>query len=262
MPNYHALIVWDWMDHTTGKSHKLSEKDMSEMQDLLADMLKMERGQKKSETGLEHLEREEFILKKLKNEQKAVKEKTEALESEIKGLDFDEEELSVPELETDGILKKAKEDAAKSGGFFDEKELKKAVREFNQLNGQIKGIHGILENIDDMSLSGLQKAVRELKRQAANMLPDSEEWRNNQQQVLVLEDRIKQLKNSFREAKNESEQLTANMDQLVKVMQNIKGSSLNDLLSAQKILEQNVAAAKPGTTSYDTALAQLRDVKD
>ena len=158
-------------------------------------------------------------------------------------------------------LKKAKEDAAKSGGFFDEKELKKAVREFNQLNGQIKGIHGILENIDDMSLSGLQKAVRELKRQAANMLPDSEEWRNNQQQVLVLEDRIKQLKNSFREAKNESEQLTANMDQLVKVMQNIKGSSLNDLLSAQKILEQNVAAAKPGTTSYDTALAQLRDVK-
>ena len=146
-------------------------------------------------------------------------------------------------------LKKAKEEAAKSGGFFDEKELKKAVREFNQLNGQIKGIHGILENIDDMSLSGLQKAVRELKRQAANMLPDSEEWRNSQQQVLVLEDRIKQLKNSFREAKNESEQLTANMDQLVKVMQNIKGSSLNDLLSAQKILEQNVAAAKPGTTS-------------
>ena len=76
MPNYHAHIVWDWMDHTTGKSHKLSEKNMSEMQDMLADMLKMERGQKKSETGLEHLEREEFILKKLKTEQKAVKEKT------------------------------------------------------------------------------------------------------------------------------------------------------------------------------------------
>ena len=109
VPNYHAHIVWDWMDHKTGKSYKLSEKDMSEMQDLLADMLKMERGQKKSETGLEHLEREEFILKKLKDDQKAVKEKTEALESEIKGLDFDEEELSVPEIETDSIVKKAKE---------------------------------------------------------------------------------------------------------------------------------------------------------
>ena len=107
-PNYHAHIVWDWMDHTTGKSHKLSEKDMSEMQDMLADMLKMERGQKKSETGLEHLEREEFILKKLKDEQKAVKEKTEALESEIKEIDFDEKELRVPEVETDWILKKAK----------------------------------------------------------------------------------------------------------------------------------------------------------
>lgn len=61
VPNYHAHIVWDWMDHTTGKSHKLSEKDMSEMQDMLADMLKMERGQKKSETRLEHLEREDAV---------------------------------------------------------------------------------------------------------------------------------------------------------------------------------------------------------
>ena len=80
---------------------------------LLADMLKMERGQKKSETGLEHLDREEFILKKLKNEQKAVKEKTEALELEIKGLDFDEKELSVPEVETDWLVKKAKDDIQK-----------------------------------------------------------------------------------------------------------------------------------------------------
>ena len=50
-----------WIDHTTGKSYKLSEKDMSEMQDMLADMLKMERGQKKSETGLDHLEREDAV---------------------------------------------------------------------------------------------------------------------------------------------------------------------------------------------------------
>ena len=113
VPNHHAHIVWDWMDHKTGRSRKLSEKDMSEMQDMLADMLKMERGQKKSETGLEHLEREEFVLKKLKDEQKAVKGKTEALESEIKALDFDEKELSVPEVETDEILKKAKEDIKK-----------------------------------------------------------------------------------------------------------------------------------------------------
>ena len=40
-PNLHAHIVWDWMDHTTGKSLKLKEKDISEMQDMLAKELKM-----------------------------------------------------------------------------------------------------------------------------------------------------------------------------------------------------------------------------
>ena len=45
------------MDHVTGKSYKLDAKDMSAMQDLVAEVLDMERGQKKSETGLDHLER-------------------------------------------------------------------------------------------------------------------------------------------------------------------------------------------------------------
>ena len=36
-PNFHAHIVWDWMNHETGKSCKLGKEDMSEMQTLLAD---------------------------------------------------------------------------------------------------------------------------------------------------------------------------------------------------------------------------------
>ena len=43
-PNLHAHIVWDWMNHDTGKSCKLDEKAMSEMQTLLAECLEMERG--------------------------------------------------------------------------------------------------------------------------------------------------------------------------------------------------------------------------
>lgn len=74
-PNLHAHIVWDWMDHVTGKSRKLSEKDMSEMQDLLAEELNMQRGQSKSETGIEHLEREEFILHKLEEKKEDVEKK-------------------------------------------------------------------------------------------------------------------------------------------------------------------------------------------
>ena len=73
-PNYHAHIVWDWMDHDTGKSLKLGEADMSEMQDMLAEMLNMQRGQNKSETGLDHLERNDFILQKQEKEKKRLEE--------------------------------------------------------------------------------------------------------------------------------------------------------------------------------------------
>ncbi len=106
-PNLHAHIVWDWMDHATGKSRKLSEKDMSEMQDLLAEELNMQRGQSKSETGFEHLEREEFILHKLEEKKEDVEKKAATLESDIKALDFKEEDLYVHGLTTDPLFSDA-----------------------------------------------------------------------------------------------------------------------------------------------------------
>ena len=67
-PNYHAHIVWDWMDHDTGKSCKLSPQDMSEMQTILAETLGMERGTSKEQTGREHLERTDYIIAQQKQE--------------------------------------------------------------------------------------------------------------------------------------------------------------------------------------------------
>ena len=63
-PNYHAHIVFDWMNHDTGKSQKLNDNDMMEMQTLASDILSMQRGQSKAETGKEHLERNDFIIEK------------------------------------------------------------------------------------------------------------------------------------------------------------------------------------------------------
>ena len=90
-PNLHAHIVWDWMNHDTGKSCKLDENAMSEMQTVLAECLDMERGTSKEVTGKEHLERTDFILAKQKQEakqakaekEKAVAAKTEA-EAELR----------------------------------------------------------------------------------------------------------------------------------------------------------------------------------
>ena len=61
-PNLHAHIIWDWIDHQTGKSFKLKAEDMSQIQDMVAETLEMERGKRKEETGVEHLERNDFIL--------------------------------------------------------------------------------------------------------------------------------------------------------------------------------------------------------
>ena len=44
--NYHAHYVFDWTNHETGQCISLNRHDMSELQDMLANTLKMERGKK------------------------------------------------------------------------------------------------------------------------------------------------------------------------------------------------------------------------
>ena len=234
VPNYHAHIVWDWMDHKTGKSYKLSEKDMSEMQDLLADMLKMERGQKKSETGLEHLDREEFILKKLKNEQKAVKEKTEALELEIKGLDFDEEELSVPEVETDWLVKKAKDDI--------QKELSTPVPVVGREKWReerleaVKSILAQMEN-DFISAKGSQK-----------------------RKILSYGKALyKQTKREIYKTSEENKQLKGVNQRLTKENDSLKGKLASVDENAVRKLRTDLAAANQRAENADLAVAQEKE---
>ena len=66
------------MNHETGKSCKLDEKAMSEMQTVLAECLEMERGISKEVTGKKHLERADFIITKQKQEAEQAKAEKEA----------------------------------------------------------------------------------------------------------------------------------------------------------------------------------------
>ena len=81
-PNLHAHIVWDWMNHDTGKSCKLDGKDMSDMQTLLAECLEMERGISKEITGKKHLERNDYIIAKQKQEAERAKAEKKAAQAE------------------------------------------------------------------------------------------------------------------------------------------------------------------------------------
>lgn len=75
-PNYHAHIVFNYIDTTTGKTINLNRKDLSEMQTLLADTLQMQRGQSSDK---KHLSSLQFKNEKLR-EQIADRE---ALKAEI-----------------------------------------------------------------------------------------------------------------------------------------------------------------------------------
>lgn len=54
--NHHAHIVFDWMDHATGKSIKINRQQMSEIQTLLAETLGMERGVRSDKKHLNSLQ--------------------------------------------------------------------------------------------------------------------------------------------------------------------------------------------------------------
>ena len=51
-PNRHAHMVFDWIDHRTGKKINLKPADMRKMQTITAQTLYMERGQSKGQKGL------------------------------------------------------------------------------------------------------------------------------------------------------------------------------------------------------------------
>ncbi len=69
-PGPFSSVSYNWMNHDTGKSQKLNDEDMTEMQTLASDILLMERGQSKSVTGKKHLERNDYIIEKQKEEMK------------------------------------------------------------------------------------------------------------------------------------------------------------------------------------------------
>ena len=130
-------IVFDWMNHETGKSRKLNDDDMMQMQTLASDILSMQRGQSKSETGKEHLERNDFIIEKQKAELQRIDETKRHKEQQV-SLAEQELKLVKSEIRTDK-LKSVATDAATAiasgvGSLFGSGKLK----ELEQANEKLR----------------------------------------------------------------------------------------------------------------------------
>ena len=169
-PNYHAHIVFDWMNHETGKSYKLNDDDMAQMQTLLSEILSMERGQSKAETGKEHLERNDFIIEKQRAELERIEAERQHKEHQI---DLAEQELRQvkSEIRTDK-LKSVATDAATAlasgvSSLFGSGKMKSLERKNEDLRDEIairdETIEQLQSNIKQMQVEH-QKQMQEVKK--------------------------------------------------------------------------------------------------
>ena len=169
-PNYHAHIVFDWMNHDTGKSRKLNDEDMTEMQSLASDILLMERGQSKAVTGKEHLERNDFIIKKQRAELERIEAERQHKEHQI---DHAEQELKQvkSEIRTDK-LKSVATDAATAlasgvSSLFGSGKMKSLERKNEDLRDEIalrdETIEQLQSDIKQMEVEH-QKQIQEVKQ--------------------------------------------------------------------------------------------------
>ena len=156
-PNYHAHIVFDWMNHETGKSRKLNDEDMATMQTLASDILLMERGQAKTVTSKEHLERNDFIIEKQKAELQRIEETKRHKEQQVSLAEQELKQVKA-EIRTDK-LKSVATDAATAiasgvGSLFGSGKLKDLEQTNENLRHEIakrdKGIDELKAKMQQM----------------------------------------------------------------------------------------------------------------
>ena len=156
-PNYHAHVVFDWMNHETGKSRKLNDEDMAAMQTLASDILLMERGQAKAITGKEHLERNDFIIEKQKAELQRIEETKRHKEQQVSLAEQELKQVKA-EIRTDK-LKSAATDVATAitssvGSLFGSGKLKDLEQSNENLRHEIakrdKGIDELKVKMQQM----------------------------------------------------------------------------------------------------------------
>lgn len=81
--NLHAHVIVDWTDHATGKTAKLNKQDATDMQTVLAESLRMERGESKAVTGAEHLTAQQYREKMARENAARLETRSEELSVEI-----------------------------------------------------------------------------------------------------------------------------------------------------------------------------------
>ena len=171
-PNLHAHMVFDKIDHETGKTIKTTAKDTAEMQDMCARILGMERGQRGSKK--EHLDALEYKVK--------VQEKRAAL-AELAQKAAEEKQEAASE--------RAKEIAIKNADAFfklqnKNAELTRTAKEVENLRSQMQFTKGVVDS-RIKRIEALRSEISGLSEQKNEVLKLVEQKEQLKKDVLSLE---------------------------------------------------------------------------
>ena len=183
-PNYHAHIVFDWMNHETGKSRKLNDEDMTQMQTLLSDILSMQRGQSKADTGKEHLERNDYIIEKQKSELQRIDAVRKYKEYQV---ELAEQQVQDAESRTQALRDEAQEKEKQSKDLdraISDKRSKLNKEKGSQLLGAVadwatgksKALKGDSEDLK-FELAEAHEAIAEERKRTQTMVDKLEDYK-------------------------------------------------------------------------------------
>lgn len=167
-PNLHAHLIFNWTDDN-GKSFKLKKQDMAEMQTLLAECLKMERG---VSSDRKHLNAIQY---------KAMKEAERVIELEQRAKRAESITQNLPELEEEYQTALENYDTAKDNLEQAEQRLqalKKDIREAEVKKSASKAGKAILGAIErtfsSKKMEGLETEVKELVKENTRIRREAE----------------------------------------------------------------------------------------
>ena len=247
--NFHAHMVFDKIDHESGKTIKTTGKDTAEMQDMCARILGMERGKKSDKKHLDALD----YKVKVQEERAAQQTKAIALQSILGGLMLHAVTREVQLHE--GKLKYAKEQTVQEYKLMAHyRDLRiKVSKEREEISKETQEMRSTLQ-FERGRVDYRQKQAEALKTEISGLSEQKNE-------VLKLVEQKEQLKKDVLSLECRQEEAEIQLGELDgKVF--IKEKSVSILQGEVQELEQQRDQAKKETAAARTSLQELTRNKE
>ena len=268
--NYHAHMVFDKIDHTTGKTIKTTAKDTAEMQDMCAVILGMARGKKSDKKHLSALDfkikaqeeqsktlaaKNDFLLeagkKRLQEvadlkEQATSQTKAIALQSILGGLAIHAAKVEQGKIveETDENTRKLK--ILRSTVEFEGERLDNRRKQYESLTIKLSELQEQKEQTAK-EVEKLRSEGTELEKQNNSSLRAKERMRGEISRLMheykELDDKIdEQKEEALKDIKNQKDTIAAEAQSLAEVVQSAR-SDLHELEKRKSGLQKEILIA-------------------